>query len=239
MKKQFSTILLCLSTMAGMTTFAQDIGITKILEATNDNIATTNNILPNNIAFEIIKQHIYLAHLPKTINPEEEWLATLKEVEELSKTDIVQALTLAADRQSTLSTYLTQVQKALEKWSLLISFYRQELALLQLDMRWCMVDKSLADKLYFESINQYDQESSTQAINQSVKSDSCISENRIQYNAKMYILNKLVFFTSILQKKYELLFNEQEVLIKHFDVLSDTMIKKLQIINETLKNYQF
>jgi hypothetical protein len=40
---------------------------------------------------------------------------------------------------------------------MLISFLKQELALLQLDMKACLVDKTVADQEYFDSINSYDQ----------------------------------------------------------------------------------
>ena len=122
---------------------------------------------------------------------------------------------------------------------MLISFLKQELALLQLDMKACLVDKTIADKAYFDSVNSYDQSGSQQAVQTSIASDTCASENRIQSNAKTYLLDKIVFFTSILQQKYNLLFNEQDTLINHFDVMSDTMLQKLNLINETLKSYQF
>lgn len=122
---------------------------------------------------------------------------------------------------------------------MLISFLKQELSLLQLDMKACLVDKTIADKAYFDSVNTYDQSGSQQAVRASIASDTCASENRIQSNAKTYLLDKVVFFTSILQQKYNLLFNEQDTLINHFDVMSDAMLQKLNLINETLKSYQF
>lgn len=224
------------------TAFAQDIGIGDIIYEDGSQTKTTTiteNILPNNIAFETIKIHLRLTQLTSQINPEEESLATLKELQNLSKTDVIAWLSIATDKRQMLSDYLNQSNTAIQKGSTLISFLRQEISFLQLDMNACLVDKSIADKEYFDSINMYDQASSEKALATSIASDNCASQNRIQYNAKVYLLERIVFFTSILQQKYDLLFNEQETLINHFDVISDNMLQKLNLINDTLKQYQF
>ena len=69
---------------------AQGIGITNIIYQ-NGAPAENNiqSILPNNIAFETVKLHLGLTRLTSSINPEEESLATLKELENLSKTDVI------------------------------------------------------------------------------------------------------------------------------------------------------
>jgi len=221
---------------------AQGIGITDVIYQNGSPATTmqnTQSILPNNIAFETVKIHLRLTRLSSDINPEEESLATLKELEDLSKTDVIGWLTIATDKQKMLTDYLTQSSTALEKWDMLISFLEQELALLQLDMKACLVDKTTSDQEYFDSVNNYDQSWSQQAIQTSIANDTCVSENRIQYNAKTYLLDKFVFFTSILQQKYDLLFNNQDTIVNHFDVISDTMLQKLNAINEALKTYQF
>ncbi len=219
---------------------AQGIGITNIIYQ-NGAPAENNiqSILPNNIAFETVKLHLGLTRLTSSINPEEESLATLKELENLSKTDVIGWLTIATDKQKMLTEYLTQSSTTLQKGDTLISFLKQELALLQLDMRACLVDKSISDQAYFDSVNIYDQSGSQQAIQTSIASDTCASQNRIQSNAKTYLLEKIVFFTSVLQQKYNLLFNNQDTIVNHFDVISDSMLQKLNLINETLKTYQF
>lgn len=222
---------------------AQDIGINEVIYQDDSTIGQTTQelqtILPNNIAFETIKLHLRLTQITSAINPEEESLSTLKELQDLSATDVIAGLSIATDKQQMLSQYLMQSNTAIEKGNMLISFLRQELSLLQLGMKACLVDKNAADREYFDSINTYDQASSEKALQTSIASDTCASENRIQYNAKVYLLDKIVFFTSVLQQKYTLLFNEQETLINHFDVISDAMLQKLNLINETLKSYQF
>lgn len=221
---------------------AQTVSVDTIIYQDGSAAANTQNmqtILPNNIAFETVKLHLRLASITSDINPEEDSLATLKQLQELTQTNIIEWLSMATDKQQMLSDYLSQSNIVLEKWDMLISFIKQELALLQLDMKACLVDKTIADKAYFDSVNSYDQSGSQQAIQTSIANDTCAAENRIQLNAKTYLLNKIVFFTSVLQQKYNLLFKEQDTLISHFNVISDTMLQKLNTINETLKSYQF
>jgi len=72
---------------------AQNIGINGVIYQdgnTTSSMQSTQNILPNNIAFEAIKIHIQLTHIASAINPEEESLATLKEIQDLSQTDIIE-----------------------------------------------------------------------------------------------------------------------------------------------------
>lgn len=239
MKKLISIISLLI--LAGAVS-AQTVSVDTIIYQDGSAAVNAQNmqtILPNNIAFETIKIHLRLANQTNDINPEEDSLATLKQLQELTQTDVIEWLSMATDKQKMLSDYLGQSNIALEKWDTLISFLKQELALLQLDMKACLVDKTIADKAYFDSVNSYDQSGSQQAIQTSIANDTCASENRIQLNAKTYLLNKIVFFTSVLQQKYNLLFKEQDTLISHFNVISDTMLQKLNTINETLKSYQF
>jgi hypothetical protein len=111
--------------------------------------------------------------------------------------------------------------------------------LIKLDMNACQVDKNSADKEYFQWINTYDNQSSQRALNQSIANEKCATENRIQYNAKWYLLDKIVFFESVLKQRYDLISKEQDIIINHFEVISTTLIQKLQIINEVLNAYQF
>ena len=199
---------------------------------------TTPAVLLNNISFELVKTHLKLANIADNASPEEDMLKTLKTTEDLAKTDILEALRLSNDRQKTLSDYISNCNIALADGESTLMLLQQELSLLKLDMDACQVDKDAADKLYFEWVNNYDQTSATQALDASINNDKCASEKRIESNAKTYILNTLGFYQGMLQAKYDLIFNEQETLVQHSDVIDDATLTKLNTINETLKLYQ-
>ena len=74
------------------------------------------------------------------------------------------------------------------------AYMRQEMQILKSDMDACIVDKNTSDKVYFDAIDRYDQNMMKTSLNESIKYENCASENRIQYNAKTSIANKLVFY---------------------------------------------
>jgi hypothetical protein len=239
MKKCLITIAL-LTIIGGFCLAQEPVGVaTVIYDQAQPTVTTTSSLLLNNLSFEAIKIHLSLAGLTGNINPEGESLDILKNTEDLVKTDIIQALSLSSNKQQTLQAYLTQCEEYLEKGSSLIAFMEQELALLKLDINSCTMDKTLTDKLYFDSVNNYDQATSEQALQESIQNDACISQENVEYNAKSYILNGLTFYEGLLQEKYNLISAKQDMLINHFDVISDNVLTELQTINDTLKKYQF
>ena len=118
-------------------------------------------------------------------------------------------------------------------------YLQQTLPLLKIDLNACISDKNLADTQYFKSINEYNIQDSDLALQQSIISDRCASEKRIQYNAKSYLLSKLIFYTSTLQSKQKLLQDEQDMIINHLDSIKTDILEKLTQINIALQTYTF
>jgi len=71
---------------------------------------------------------------------------------------------------------------------------RQEMEILKGDMNACLIDKNITDKAYFDAIERYDQNIMETSLNESIGYETCAAENRIQYNAKNGIAQKLVFY---------------------------------------------
>lgn len=240
-----SSLLLALASIfiltSASTSFAQDVGISEIIyqEDTAEQVSAIITTLPNNISFELIKKHLTLAKILGSASPTDDALDTIKNLEDLLKTDILQALSMTDDKRTTLTNYLTACDQYLEKWNSAIISIKQELALIKLEMNACQVDKESADRGYFQWIDAYDDQSSQQALTQSIENEKCVTEKRIQYNAKVYLLDKLAFFQSLLKQRYDIIYDEQDIIIDHFEVISDKLIEKLNAINEVLKTYQF
>ncbi|MEI8092544.1 MAG: hypothetical protein WCG98_10775 [bacterium] len=111
---------------------------------------TATSLLLNNISFELVKTHLNLANIAGNASPEDDLLKTLKNTEDLAKTDILEALRLSNDKQKTLDDYISNCNIALAQGETTLMFLQQELSLLKLDMDACQVDKDAADKQYFE-----------------------------------------------------------------------------------------
>ena len=194
----------------------------------------------NELSYKIIKLHLSITG--KDIDPskyEAETLTTIKNLEELTKTDIIELLDLSKDKQQALNTYLTDSDQELQKWESISARMRGELELLKNEMQWCLIEKNISDKAYFDAIDRYDQVSMQTSLAESIQHENCATENRIQYNAKIGITNKLVFYLWLLQKKYDVLFAKQEILAKNFKVFRDNILPDLNQINELLQQYKF
>lgn len=68
------------------------------------------------------------------------------------------------------------------------------MGLLKAEMESCLIEKGISDKTYFDAIERYDQSIMEAALKESIQHENCVSTNRIQYNAKASIANKLVFY---------------------------------------------
>ena len=239
MKKHLSAIAI-LTLLSAFCLAQEPVGVGTVIyqDATADTTTIVAPTMINNLWFEAIQIHLDLANITGEANPEGWELLTLKTIEDLVRTDIIQALSLSTDRQATLQKHLSDSSNAIEQWAGLIAFINQEISLLQLDMNACTVDKNTADKLYFDSVNNYDQTMAQSALQDSIRNDTCASEKRIEYNAKTYLLDKLTFYAGLLQSKYDLVSTKQDMLINHFDVISDTVLQELQQINTALDTYQ-
>ncbi len=93
---------------------AQEVGLGDVIfeEAT----PLANNILMNELSYNVIKLHLTIAEKNiETANYEGETLATIKKLEELTKTDIIEVLNISVNKQDALAKYLNESSQTLEK----------------------------------------------------------------------------------------------------------------------------
>jgi len=106
-------------------------------------------------------------------------------------------------------------------------------------MEDCLTDKNISNQAYFDAIDNYDQKTMEKSIAEAITYENCATENRIQYNAKTGVARKLVFYLGLLQKKYDVLFDKQEILAKNFEIFRDNILPDLNEIDTLLKQYTF
>ncbi len=188
--------------------------------------------------YTLIKLHTLVAgkNLVK-INYQWEELEAIKNIEELTKTNIIQLLNIADNKQEALSEYLNTVYRELNKWDTIAAYLKQEMEIIKSDIQAYNIDKQISDKMYFEAMNMYDQKIMEISLKESIQYEKYSSEKRIQYNAKASIINKLVFYLWLLQKKYDILFDKQEILAKNFEIFRDNILPELNEINALIHQY--
>ena len=194
----------------------------------------------NEISYAMIQLHLTIAGKnTKASNYEGETLATIQKLEELTKTDIIEVLNIATNKEEALITYLNDCEQNLQKWDSISAYMKQEMVLFKWDMQSCLTEKNISDKSYFDAIDRYDQKIMEASLADSITYENCATENRIQYNAKASIAEKLVFYLGLLQKKYDVLFTKQEILAKNFEIFRDNILPDLNQIDQLLQQYKF
>lgn len=241
MKKIILAILVLISIIAFQSTsLAEDVGVSDIVFEEETTQSVEHGFLINELSYTIIKLHLTLAGKNiETVNYQGETLATIKRLEELTKTDVVALLNLSINKEEVLAKYLTECDQELQKWDTISAYMKQEMDILKSDMEACITDKGISDKAYFDAIDRYDQNIMDVSLNDSIKYENCAVENRIQYNAKTSVARKLVFYLWLLQKKYDILFAKQEIVTQNFTIFRDKILPDLNQIDELLKQYTF
>jgi phage shock protein A len=166
-------------------------------------------------------------------------MATIKRLEELTKIDIIELLNISTDKKDALNRYLNDAQENLLKGDSISAYMKQEMNILKEDMQSCLTEKQISDKEYFDAIDRYDQNIMETSLNSSIMHENCVTEKRIQYNAKASIIQKLVFYLGLLQQKYDILFAKQDILTQNFEIFRDKILPDLNQIDELLKQYTF
>ncbi len=219
---------------------AQEVGISDVIFEQDAIQTIEHNFLINDLSYTLIQLHLILAEKDiETINYEGETLATIKKLEELTKTDVINLLDISMNKAEALTKYLNECYQELQKWDAISAYMRQEMQILKSDMDACIVDKSTSDKVYFDAIDRYDQDMMEVSLNESIKYENCATENRIKYNAKTSVARKLVFYLWLLQQKYDVLSTKQEILAQNFTIFRDKILPDLNQINELLQQYKF
>lgn len=122
MKKTLFTILLLASVIAFQSTsivakVQEEAGLgTVLFEDTKADAVAAQTFLINELSYKTIEIHMNIAGKNiETNDYEGETLATIKRLEELTKTDIVELLNISTDKQEALAKYLTECDQELQK----------------------------------------------------------------------------------------------------------------------------
>lgn len=241
MKKAIITVFMLMVIIAFQSPLkAQEAGLVDVLFEENTTEIVEYGFLMNELSYAILKLHLIVAEKNiETANYEGESLATIKRLEELTKTDVIEVLNLSINKQEALAKYLTDCDQELQKGDTISAYMKQEMEILKSDMESCLVDKNISDKAYFDAIDRYDQNIMESSLTESIVYENCASENRIQYNAKTSIARKMVFYLGLLQKKYDVLFAKQDILAKNFEIFRDDILPDLNEIDQLLQQYKF
>lgn len=168
----------------------------------------------------------------------ESWLLALSRAVQLSITeDIVALLDQAVDKSLIVDDYLNDVRILLDRVSIQHDYTSVRLALLNDSMQQCLTDKELADRSFFDAINANDDEAAALWLDASLRASVCATEYRVQLNALKVQDDKLQFYVTILQKKYDYIDTQREYIEKYYSVLRPDLLEELTAIAASLQSF--
>ena len=117
MKKPIIAILMLISVIALQNTSrAEEVGIGDIVFEENVTEIVEHGFLMNELSYNVIKLHLSIAGKDiASADYEGETLATIKRLEELTKTDIIEVLDLSINKEEALTKYLSDCDQELQK----------------------------------------------------------------------------------------------------------------------------
>lgn len=160
----------------------------------------------------------------------------LKELQDLALTNIINTLEVSKDKWATLNSYLQASDQAIIQWNFLLWDLNQQALYLKGNIDNCLIEKGVADKEYFDGLNDFNQEVMDTALQDSKKADACASENRIEYNALIEIIKRISYYHQILAGKFDYLSEKEDLIITHFDLIKEDLVRELLNIKITLEN---
>ena len=94
----------------------QEVGIGDVIFEKNTSETTNTIFLMNELSYNVIKLHLTIAGKKiELANYEGDTLATIKKLEELTKTDVIGLLSISTNKQEALAKYLNESSQELGK----------------------------------------------------------------------------------------------------------------------------
>jgi len=228
-------LILCINILLTYTIANSSIN-SVILETNKQSNSTPSNLLQpqSELLLRITKTHLALGQKKQYNIPKTNILSFLQKLEKLALLDPIELIEFNPNKKESLQNYIHTSQDAINKSDIIITELQQEVQILKPEIEECLNAKTNADHDFFENLNSYSQTHMEEAIQESIKQWKCATEKRIIHNTQIEILNRLQYYQSLLSQKATYLEKEQDLIIKHRDVIKDDLLYKLNSIKENL-----
>jgi len=221
--------------MSGFFTFGK---IKKIIYTNEENPNFQKKTFNNMMSIWLVNAHLKIG-LKLDTNQNLSILETIKQLEELALLDIIETLELSNNKEKTLEKFFSKSENTINIANIQITQLSQEVNFFKADISTCTQQKTVADQRYFESIKNYDAIELKEALEDASKLSICISENRVNYNAKGELLNKILYYYKMLENKYKYLDFKKDTIIKHFDIIKNDILTELNNVQRVLEYQSF
>jgi len=200
-----------------------------------DNTSIVEELYPSSIATRSFVYH--LNHHKVSISEESGLLSLTRAVQLSITSDIVVLLDQAVDKWNIISDYLSDTRILLDRVNVHNDTTSIRLQLLTDAMQKCLLDKTIADRAFFDAVNTNDDTAAALWLQNALASGLCATQYRVQLNALKVQYDKLQFYTEVLQKKYDYIDIQKEYIEKYYAVLRPDLLKELTAIASSLQSF--
>ena len=205
-------------------------------------LQTSHFVFPNTLWYELYKTHMIIAmwaNLHTQSYDDTNVLHVISHMKDLLSWDVMNILSSSYDKRSVLDHYLNDTDITLMQSDFFSNVYKQDMNILQQELDSCSSAKRVSDSNYVNGLDQYDMQYMQDNLKDSLEFGTCMTENRIELNAKKVISDKLVFYADLLQQKYNYLTLKKDLIVDHFDLIWSSILTDLAWIEKALNSYNF
>ena len=141
----------------------------------------------------------------------------------------------ASDRETTLENYLIDGENILSSLNYLESSLINEESTITLTRNTCEAQLNQANTLYSTSINSNDENWFLSSVESAKEARTCIAEQHVNLASLQALRNKRDRYAQIINARVSYLRNNQDLIIRHYDILKPQLLSNLYKISVDLE----
>ncbi|MBF0932268.1 MAG: hypothetical protein HXJ92_02585 [candidate division SR1 bacterium] len=141
----------------------------------------------------------------------------------------------ASDRETTLENYLIDGENILSSLNYLESSLINEESTITSTRNTCEAQLNQANTLYSTSINSNDESGFLSSVESAKEARTCIAEQHVNLASLQALRNKRDRYAQIINARVSYLRNNQDLIIRHYDILKPQLLSNLYKISVDLE----
>lgn len=141
----------------------------------------------------------------------------------------------ASDRETTLENYLIDGENILSSLNYLESSLINEESTITSTRNTCEAQLNQANTLYSTSINSNDENWFLSSVESAKEARTCIAEQHVNLASLQALRNKRDRYVQIINARVSYLRNNQDLIIRHYDILKPQLLSNLYKISVDLE----
>ncbi len=199
------------------------------------------SVSPVTFWYSLYRIHVVLANEYESVtfvSSFSEYVNLILSLRDIISYNIIDILEFEWDKLSAIDSYISDLDVLLLKSDVSIVNLREDMSSLNYSIQNCTSQKNISDKNYIDVVqSNYQQNFLQEHIEQSKIFAKCISDSRIEYNARKVLLDKIVAYRGILKIKYDYLSKNKYDIVENYSLMKTDVLERLLMIKRMLEKY--